>query len=198
MENNALSRVEQAYENLVAPLETQIKRSIWRIVRDHTAAQDVLQDAMLIIWKKLERIRKHPNPKAFILKICTNAAIDYLRKHRPFFSFEGLEKSGRLPASDIPSALQILESKKIEAEILNAISHLPRKIATAMFMRIVQDQAYAAIADALGCREVTVRSQVSKGRVRLMRRLAHLKLETYAHKETDKDKDEHYNKENSL
>lgn len=179
MEDKALTKAEQTYEQLIVPLESQIKRSIWRIIRDPTAAQDVLQDALVIIWKKLERIRKHPNPRAFILKICINAAYDHLRKQKPFLRYEDLAENGRLPASDTPTAPEILESKKLEAEILKAISLLPRKIAIAMFMRIIQGQTYAVIADALNCREVTARSQVSKGRVRLLRRLAHLKIESY-------------------
>ena len=179
MGDKALTKAEQTYEQLIVPLESQIKRSIWRIMRDPTAAQDVLQDALVIIWKKLERIRKHPNPQAFILKICINTAYDYLRKQKPFLRYEDLAKNGRLPASNTPTAPKILENKKLEAEILKAISLLPRKIALAMFMRIVQGQTYAVIAKTLNCREVTARSQVSKGRTRLMHRLAHLKIESY-------------------
>jgi RNA polymerase sigma factor (sigma-70 family) len=68
----------------------------------------------------------------------------------------------------------VLEKKEIEEEVLAAIARLPRKQATAVLMRVVQDQPYPAIAQALGCRETTVRIHVSQGRARLSRELSHL------------------------
>ena len=69
---------------------------------------------------------------------------------------------------------QALERKKIEDEILKAISRLPKKQALAVLMRIIQDQPYDVIAQILGCSETTVRIHVSRGRARLSQWLAHL------------------------
>ncbi len=174
-----------SYELLIAPIEAQMMRSIWRIVRHPEAAEDTMQDALTIIWKKLDRIRKHPNPQAFILKICVNAAYDTLRKssrinkrEEPLDIQEFLSDSG----SD---NLTRLEQKNVEAEILEAIRRLPRKQALAVLMRIVQEQSYDSIADVLECSEVTVRVHVSKGRAKLIRRLSH--LNPISVKETEND-----------
>ena len=67
-----------------------------------------------------------------------------------------------------------MERKEIEGEVLAAIARLPRKQAAAVLMRIIQDQSYRAIAQALGCRETTARIHVSKGRAKLSRQLSHL------------------------
>lgn len=162
------------YEQLIAPVESRMIRSIWRIVRDPQEAEDTLQNALAIIWRRLKRIHSHPNPHALILRICLNSAYDTLRKRKRDRLHEGTETLKQLPDQSTTDAPEVLEKKKIEAEILRAIGRLPRKEALAVIMRIVQGQPYDAIAEALGCREVTVRIHVSKGRAQLSRWLSHL------------------------
>lgn len=163
------------YEKLIEPIENRMMRSIWRIVRHTEAAEDTMQDALTIIWRRLDRIHRHPNPQALILKICINAAYDTLRKQRRFRNPEAGEGFHKLPDRMDTPVSEKLEKKEIEDEILNAISRLPRKQALAVFLRIVQEQPYEQIAQILGCTETTVRIQVSKGRARLNRSLSHLK-----------------------
>ncbi len=62
------------YDELIAPMEAMMMRSIWRVVRNTDVAEDCLQDAFAIVWKKRFQIRLHPNPQALVLKICLNAA----------------------------------------------------------------------------------------------------------------------------
>ena len=163
-----------SYEQLIAPVESQMMRSIWRIVRNQEAAEDTMQDALTIIWKKLDPICRHPNPHAFILKICVNAAYDTLRKWRRVRKREASTKIQEFPAGSETDGLEQLEKKNVEAEIMDAIRRLPKKQALAVLMRIVQDQPYDSIAQILNCSEVTVRIQVSKGRAKLNQWLSHL------------------------
>ncbi len=163
------------YEELIAPLESRMMRSIWRVVRQPDLAEDALQDALAIVWRKRALIRRHPNPRALILKICLNAACDMLRKRKRRLPYDASLIS--LGSSDVPDVADRdgLERKLLEEEVLNAIGRLPKKQAAAVLMRIVQDQPYEEIAAALGCSEVTARIQVSKGRNRLSRWLCHLR-----------------------
>lgn len=163
------------FEQLIKPVEHQMMRSIWRIVRDPEMAQDALQDSLTKIWKRLDRIRTHPNPQALILKICLNAAIDSLRKRKRLNQHEKAEPLHQFASQPEAKAHEALERKKIEAEILEAIKRLPKRQAFAVLMRIIQDQPYNVIAQAMECSETTVRIHVSRGRVRLSQWLSHLK-----------------------
>ncbi len=163
------------YEDLIAPLESQMMRSIWRVVRHPELAEDALQDALAIIWRKRDLIRRHPNPRALVLKICLNAACDSLRKRSRFLPEQTASLSAQGQDISDPSEIRRQERKQLEDEVLKAIARLPKKQAAAVLMRIVQDQPYDAIAKALGCSEVTVRIQVSRGRARLSRWLSHLR-----------------------
>jgi RNA polymerase sigma factor (sigma-70 family) len=162
------------YERLIGPLESQLMRSAWRIVRHPDLAEDAFQETLLTVWKKLERVERHPNPQALVLKIGLDAAYDALRKkerrrrrEEPYPACELPTPTGRIGAT-------VLERKEIEEEVLAAITRLPKKQAAAVLMRLVQDQPYAVIALALGCRETTARIHVSQGRARLSRELSHL------------------------
>lgn len=163
------------FEQLIKPVEHQMMRSIWRIVRDPEMAKDALQDSLAKIWKRLDRVRIHPNPRALILKICLNAAIDSLRKRKRLHQHEKTEPLHRFPIQPNTTAYEVLDGKKIEAEILEAIKRLPRRQAVAVLMRLIQDQPYAVIAQAMECSETTVRIHVSRGRARLSQWLSHLK-----------------------
>ena len=163
-----------SYEKLIAPIENRMMQSIWRIVRNPETVEDTMQEALTIIWRRLDRIRNHPNPHALILKICVNASYDSLRKRFRHRQKESLDTLDRLPAPSGSDAADALVRKRMKDEILAAISRLPRKQAIAVLMRIVQGEPYDAIAEALGCSEKTARVHVSRGRGRLSRWLSNL------------------------
>jgi len=162
------------YEELIAPMESRMMRSIWRVVRSSELAEDVLQDALTIIWKKFGKLRRHPNPQALILKICLNAACDALRKRKRRLREKQISVLSDRPALSDPGAMRTLVAKEMENEVLQAIGRLPRKQAVAVLMRVMHEESFDVIAHALGCSEVTARIHVSKGRARLQQWLAHL------------------------
>lgn len=168
MENNT------TYEQLIAPLEEPMIRTIWRIVRDAEDAQDTLQEVLALIWKRWRRITQHPNPRALILKICIDASYDYLRKRNRHQSDEDPDSLKQMADTSHTNAGETLMGRETEAEIMKAISRLPKKQAVAVLMRIVRDESYQAISQALGCSESTVRIHVSRGRAKLSQWLAHL------------------------
>ena len=173
MRVNGLSGESSTYEQLIQPIESAIIQTIWRIVRNAEDTDDALQEALSLVWKRLERIRRHPNPRALILKICADSAHDFLRKR--------LRHQRRLESEPEPEAVESspmaserLIQKEMESEILDAIARLPPKQATAIFMRLVRECSYGEIAEVLDCSETTARIHVSKGRERLGRALIHL------------------------
>ena len=163
------------YDRLIAPLESRMMRTVWRVVRQSELAEDTLQDALAIIWRKRDRIARHPNPQALILKICLNCAYDSLRKRERFQKLQDVSRSDIHPKQPFTDGPKELARKAVEDEVLHAISRLPHQQAVAVLMRIVQDEPYNTIAETMGCSETTVRIHVSRGRKRLSQWLAHLK-----------------------
>ncbi|HEX9902760.1 MAG TPA: RNA polymerase sigma factor [Acidobacteriota bacterium] len=167
------------YEELIVPVETQMMRTIWRVVRHDQMAEDTLQDALAIIWRKRTRVQRHPNPQALILKICLNCAYDSLRKLKRQRREQELPRLIASVDQNQNYASHSLEQKQVVVEVLNTIGRLPRNQALAVLMRIVQEQSYDVIAKTMGCSETTARIHVSRGRKRLSNWLAHLQTSTF-------------------
>ena len=162
------------YDSLVRPIEDKMIRSVWRIVRDPDDAEDAFQEATAKIWKEIRKIRRHPNPQAFILKICTDSARDMLRRRiRRSRTQEKENVIVDLP-DPAPSATQHLLSQETQAEIFEAIGQLSPKQGTAVLMRFVHGLSYCDIAQSFGCREATVRKHIARARDKLCRLLEHL------------------------
>jgi RNA polymerase sigma-70 factor (ECF subfamily) len=167
------------YDILIAPVESRMMRTIWRIVRHDQLAEDTLQDALTVIWRKRHRIRAHPNPEALILKICLNCAYDCLRKRERQRKHQNLITQSASGDQARPNVSCDLEQKQAVSEVLRAMSRLPRNQAFAVIMRVVQEQSYDAIAQTMGCSETTVRIHVSRARKRLSQWLAHLHTSSF-------------------
>jgi len=163
------------YDSLVRPMESRMMRSIWRIVRQREAAEDALQDALALIWKKRDAVARHPNPQALILKISVAAAYDAVRKSRRRLRHEIAGLAGE-PADDsaVPAGKEA-EDRSLRVAILAAIGRLPKRQATAVLLRIIEGQSYEAIARAMDCSETTARVHVNRARAALARRLASLR-----------------------
>lgn len=162
------------YDELIAPLEATMMRSIWRVVRNVDLAEDCLQDALAVVWKKRIQIRLHPNPEALILRICLNNAYDSLRRLERMRRQTDLSQLDKAPAPPDHDADRDLEEREIEAQVQQAIRRLPRKRALAVMMRLLHEESFEEIAHALDCSEITVRIHVSRGRVQLRKWLSHL------------------------
>ncbi len=155
------------YDTYLAPLETRMLRTAWRITRDPDRARDALQDAMARIWKHRERVRCHPNPPALVLRITIQAAIDVRRRERRWWQIgEGAmpRAVGADGGSDPGATAERGETRSL---VLDAIAGLPERQAAAVMMRVMEDQPYETIAAALGCAEATARVHVLRGREKL-------------------------------
>jgi RNA polymerase sigma factor (sigma-70 family) len=169
-----MNGTESDYETLVRPIEDRMIRSVWRIVHDPDDAEDAFQEALASVWKRFDRIRRHPNPHALILRICINSAYGILRRSARHHRHEELDALPEDLPDPAPSPPDRLARREERAEILQTIGQLPRKQGEATLMRFVEELPYSDIAQALGCREVTARKHVARAREKLSRLLAHL------------------------
>jgi len=157
---------ESKYRALIAPLNDRLIATVWRVLRSEHDAEEALQNALLQVWKRLDRVERHPNPTALILRMGANAAYDRLRKRIR----EDRLRNGRLDESTAdrrPSPDLRAEESELSDALRNAIATLPRKQAQAAIMRLVQEQSYTEIAEAIGCREATARVHVLNARKQL-------------------------------
>jgi RNA polymerase sigma factor (sigma-70 family) len=168
----AVDSREFDYDLLVRPMEPRMMRSIWRIVREREAAEDALQDALAVIWKKRDAVARHPNPEALILRIAVSAALDALRKRRRRLRHEMPAAPDRQVFDTAPPFTEEIEGRDLRAAVLEAIGRLPRRQAAAVLLHVVDERSYEEVAGMMGCSESTVRVSIMRGRKALAGALA--------------------------
>jgi RNA polymerase sigma-70 factor (ECF subfamily) len=169
-----MSDSQKTYDRIIRPIENRMMRSIWRVVQDRQDAEDAMQNALLEISNRWDRVCSHPNPQALALKISIDAAYAVTRRRNRGRRVIKLSKVGSEPRDASRSPSDEIIAAEQYFEIMAAIHRLPSQQAIATLLRIVDGQPYEQIAAALECTEATARKHVARGRTRLRSWLAHL------------------------
>jgi RNA polymerase sigma-70 factor (ECF subfamily) len=107
------------------------------ILRDRAQAEDNAQDVFLRIWAKASTYRPGGSPKAWILGIARNCAVDRIRRDGRETGFEDLPEevlaSGErleehaVERIDLQEALAVLDPEDRRIVLLKAVAGLPAK-----------------------------------------------------------------------
>jgi RNA polymerase sigma-70 factor (ECF subfamily) len=77
-----------AFRQLVLDHSHAMYRLAWRLTCDQNAADDIVQEAFIKVWKKLGDFRMESGFRAWLHRITVNTAMDYLRKRSTRQRFE--------------------------------------------------------------------------------------------------------------
>ena len=152
------------FSQWIAPAQSRMVNCTWRIVRDAADTDDVIQEVLLHVFKRFEEIRRHPNPTALLLRICTQKALDHLRRRKS----HGGPPEPLPPNLTAPTASprQQLADEEQRHQLLAFISHLPAREAEAITLYALEEMGYPDVATAMECSESTVRVLVGRARER--------------------------------
>ncbi|MFT3780569.1 MAG: sigma-70 family RNA polymerase sigma factor [Nibricoccus sp.] len=152
------------FSQWIAPAQSRMINCTWRIVRTTADTEDVIQEVLLHAYKHFDAVRNHPNPTALLLRICTQKALDHLRRRKTHGGMpEVLPSSLAEPA---PSPRQQLVSHELRDQLLDFIRKLPAREAEAITLFALEELGYSEVAAAMNCSEPTVRVLVHRARER--------------------------------
>jgi RNA polymerase sigma-70 factor (ECF subfamily) len=144
-----------------------------RTLGDPDDAGDALQDAMISAFRRAASFRGDSAVTTWLHRIVVNACLDLLRRRAARPATSGLETdamdalalAARGPAADRDAAL----------DVTAALRTLPPEQRAALVLVDMLGYPVAEAAEVLGASEGTVKSRCSRGRARLLPRLAHLR-----------------------
>lgn len=154
-----------AFEALFRLFSDEVHRWVMRIVRDPSAADDVLVEAFWRAYRARARFDPSRSFGAWLRRVATNAALDELRRARG--------RRARAAAEDTIPAPAGRDAETARA-IARAFRELPPRLQLVATLALVEQQPYAEIADALGLPLGTVKSRVSRAASALRRKLSSL------------------------
>ena len=161
-----LSGDASAFEQIVIRYESRVMTLAARLLGCRDDAPDVAQEVFLRAFKYLHRADPQKPLEPWLLRIavnvCRDAARRQLRRQNTFVEAEGAEP---IDGSIDPCAG--LERQQERGILQRALGLLPEKERLAIVLRDIEGLSTAEVAAILQSSETTVRSQVSRGRLRL-------------------------------
>jgi RNA polymerase sigma factor (sigma-70 family) len=148
-------------EALLEPLIPALRRFAWALVRDHDAADDLVQDTLERALQRWGQRRADGDLRAWLFTILRNLHVSALR-----------QRQRRGPHVDIDDATTPAVAARQDAglemqDMLAALDQLPEEQKSLLLLVGVEDLSYDDAAKVMGVPAGTVMSRLSRGRQRL-------------------------------
>jgi RNA polymerase sigma-70 factor (ECF subfamily) len=155
-----------AFEQIVLRHENRIMALAARLLGAREEARDVAQEVFLRAFKYLHRLDVQKPVEPWLMRITVNVCRDAARlRQRRLATFVDVDEPERV--DDAPDPYAGLARKQEQLILQRALDRLPEKERLAIVLRDVEELSTAEVASILQSSETTVRSQVSRGRLKL-------------------------------
>jgi RNA polymerase sigma-70 factor, ECF subfamily len=163
-----------AASELVTAVSPGVWRIAWRLLRDRSEAEDVVQDAMIRLWKiapywQLGKAKI----ETWLYQVTTNLCFDRLRKAGRFVE----EAAAPEPLDPGPSPDADLMGTAVRTRIDQALATLPDRQRTAIILTHYESLPAKAAGEILGVSVDALESLLARGRKALRVALAEEKHE---------------------
>jgi RNA polymerase sigma-70 factor (sigma-E family) len=152
------------YDEFYAALWPRLVRTAYAVAGDLGVAEDAAQTAFAKAYRSWRRISRLESPEAYVRKMVVNEVLSNRRRaawrHEVTRADPPERAAGRTP-----------EDGLVHDEMWRAVSTLPPRQRAVLVLRYYEDLTEQQIADALGCRPGTVKSQASAALATLRTRL---------------------------
>ena len=131
-----------------------------RIVNDTMEAEDVMQEAFLSAFKKMDSYKGEVSFGAWLKKIVVNRSLDYLKKRKVQFE-EVNERTAQI--SDYQ-----METKEVDVQrIKNAVQELPDGYRIVLSLYLIEGYDHEEISQILGISNSSSRTQLLRAKNKL-------------------------------
>ncbi len=131
-----------------------------RILNDETEAEDVMQEAFLSAFKKIESYKGEVSFGAWLKKIVINRSLDHLKKSKVKFE-EINERTAQIEDYQ-------MEMKEVDIKILkNAIQSLPDGYRVILSLYLIEGYDHEEISQILGISNSNSRTQFLRAKNKL-------------------------------
>src|SRR6201988_2287983 len=177
--NRARAGDMEAYEKLVRQYDRQVFRIEQHITQNREDAQDVVQDAFLKAYEKLDQFQGNSKFYTWLVRIAVNEALMRLRKRRTgkMVSIdEDIEtEEGSVPrdlADWAPDPEQNYSQSELADILRKTIQGLPPGFRIVFVLRDVEGLSTEETAESLGLSIPAVKSRLLRARLQLRERLS--------------------------
>ena len=166
--DEALGGKPEAFGQLVCRYQDRLFNSMVRVTGCPTEAEDVVQDAFVQAFTKLDRFKRESQFFTWLYRIAFNTSVSRHRRKKPSVSIERQREAiGADPVDTAPPVETALEREEQATQLESAIKQLPDDQRNILILRELEDQSYENIAEILNLPVGTVRSRLHRARKHL-------------------------------
>jgi len=150
------------FNDLIRSLSRKLYGYAYRIMRDRSDAEDVVQDVFIRLWQMGEKLGEYRSIEALAATMTRNCCIDMMRKKRPGEQGD----ASLLPdqAVDEPSPHELMERGEKTSALQRILMLLPVNYRDMIRMREIEGYSYCEISEQTGQNINTIRVTVSRAR----------------------------------
>jgi RNA polymerase sigma-70 factor (ECF subfamily) len=152
-----------AFEAVMRQHERLVLVTALRLLGNIEDAKDVSQEVFLRLYRNLRKVEAERNYQAWLYRVTVNACYDIGRKRKPSLAMEDVPD----PVSAADDPQQSLAGAERQRVLQMSLRALSAKERAALVLRDLEGLPTEEVARVLGSSEATVRSQISKARVKM-------------------------------
>jgi len=136
-----------------------------RYVKGELEAEDVMIKGFMKVFSKIESFEGKGSFEGWMKRIMINEALSFIRKNKAMYLETDIEAADKEP--DFDNLSTALETK----DLLNMIKELPSGYRTIFNLYAIEGFSHKEIGEQLGINENTSKSQLSRARMQLQKKL---------------------------
>ena len=164
----ALDGDSAAFGQLVTRYQDRLYNTLVHVVGSADTAYDVVQDAFVQAYVKLETFERSSAFYTWLYRIAVNLAISNRRRAKPMASVDhAREVLGHEPIDQVDPPDARLEQRERACQVQAGLAALSEEHRTILILREVDDCSYDQIAEILELPVGTIRSRLHRARLQL-------------------------------
>ena len=153
--------VASDFKTRVLPASKKLLRFATHFLKDEDQARDVVQDVMLKLWLKRNKLNEIENIEAFAMRMTRNRCLDILKASKTVPIDRETNRKINEKTVDVHKKVELSESAN---QIKQLIGKLPDLQRTVMQLRDIEQLSYDEIAEATELKINAIRVNLSRAR----------------------------------
>jgi len=136
----------------------------FRYCRDYDEAKDILQEAFIKVFEKINQFGNRGSFEGWVRKIIVNTSLEKFRKHHQTIQLDQLAEVHEIENEEVELNISL-------NEMLALIQKLPDRYRLVFNMYAFEEMTHKEIAEKLGITEGTSKSDLSRARAILQKKI---------------------------
>jgi len=143
---------DASFLDFVSTRRTRLRATAYLMCGDWHRADDVLQEALIRLYVAWPRVADSSALPAYARRTVINTALNLARK----------ASSGEIPVAEVRDQATEVDPVDARMDIVSALGRLGPRQRACVVLRYFEDLSVADVAELLGCRQGTVKSQTAR------------------------------------